>query len=399
MNRKKPASLHASDQPLLDLCLALKQSGCIIEDRYWENLIQTAIMDIFRQSRKKTVERLLDHLSDSDSETHDILLEHAETLSESCEWVHEDVAYDCVFVAIPVIAWTRFEIPLPILDDATQQALTAKLAQHIAASDVRMAIHPQILSVDQMPRSFTGVFQWMSAITARVFGTAVRSGVPVDDLSEDMQLMSDSRFVLAAFCTPKGKAIFRWQQAQGQFSEQRDICLENWREAATPLFQKLLPACGIELMLPDAFYIANRQADKRIRFAAITAAMQWLQTVFDTTPDAFRATVALYQDDNLREIRIGFTLLQSHEVIYGCLWPVFPDETDEQQLETINDVAQLNTLLEHLQGNGVRHITCLKETLDGSNDVSDEPLFPNPAGELMPVMMPDVSEDPIGRFH
>ena len=399
MNRKKPASLHASDQPLLDLCLALKQSGCIVEDRYWENLIQTALLDIFKQNRKKTVERLLDHLSDSDSETHDILLENAETLSESCEWVHDGVTYDCVFVAIPVIAWTRFEIPLPILDGTAQLALSKLLSQHIAASDVRMAIHPQILSVDQMPRSFTGVFQWMMAITGKVFGTQVRSGVPVDDQSEDMQLMSDSRFVLAALCTPKGQAVFRWQQVQGPFSEQRQACLDNWRTAATPLFQKLLPACGIELMLPDAFYIANRQADKRIRFAAITAATQWLQTVFDTTPDAFRATIALYQDEALREIRIGFTLLQSHEVIYGCLWPVFPDETEDQQLETINDFAQLNTLLDHLQNNGIRHITCLKEVLDGSSDVSDEPLFPNPAGELMPVMMPDVSEDPIGRFH
>lgn len=399
MNRKKPASLHASDQPLLDLCLALKQSGCIVEDRYWENQIQTALLDIFNQSRKKTIERLLDYLSESDSETHDILLEHAETLSESCEWSSEGMHYDCVFVAIPVIAWTRFEIPLPMLDDTTQETLSSLVKQHIAARDVRIAIHPQVLSVDQMPRSFTGVFQWMKAITGRAFGEQARSTVALDDQPEEMQLMSDSRFVLAAFCTPKDQAVFRWQQAEAEYSQQRQICLDNWREAATPLFQKLLPACGLELMLPDAFYIANRQADKRIRFAAITAATQWLQTIFAVAPDAFRATVALYQDNALREIRIGFTLLQSHEIVYGCLWPVFPDELENQQLESINDFAQLDTLLEHLQNNGIRHITVLKEVLDGSSDVSDEPLFPNPAGELLPVMMPDTSEDPIGRFH
>ncbi len=399
MTRKKTASLHPSDQPLLDLCLALKQSGCIVEDRYWENLIQTALLEIFRQNRKKTVERLLDHLSDEDSETHDILLEHAETLSESCEWISHDVSYDCVFVAVPVIAWTRFEIPLPVLDAATQESISIALKEHVAASEVRMAIHPQLLSVDQMPRSFTGVFQWMRAITSKVFGSPVRSGVPVDEQPEGLQLMSDSRFVLAAFCAPKGQPVFRWQEGDGPYSEQRNTCLENWRTTAAPMFQKLLPACGLELMLPDAFYIANRQADKRIRFAAITAATQWLQTVFDSPPDAFRATVALYQDSNLREIRVGFTLLQSHEVVYGCLWPVFPDEVEDQQLETINDFAQLDTLFDHLQLNGIRHITCLKEVLDGSGDVSDEPLFPNPAGELMPVMVPDTPEDPIGRFH
>ncbi len=399
MNRKKPANLHPSDQPLLDLCLALKQSGCIVEDRYWENQIQTALLDIFRQNRKKTVERLLDYLSDEDSETHDILLEHAETLSESCEWISEDVTYDCVFVAIPVIAWTRFEIPLPVLDAQTQESITQALKTHVAASNVRIAIHQQLLSVDQMPRSFTGVFQWMRAITGKVFGTSLRSSVPVDEQPEGMQLMSDSRFVLAAFCAPRSEPVFRWQQGEGPYSEQRKRCLENWRTAAEPLFQKLLPACGLELMLPDAFYIANRQADKRIRFAAITAAAQWLQTVFDTPPDGFRATVALYQESQLREIRIGFTLLQSHEVLYGCLWPVFPDEVENQQLETINDFAQLDVLFEHLQANGIRHITCLKEVLDGSSDVSDEPLFPNPAGELMPVMMPETAEDPIGRFH
>ena len=399
MNSRKNASLHATDQALLDLCLALKQSGCIVEDRHWESRIQAEILAIFQQNRKKTVERILDYLSESDSETHDILLEHAETLSESCEQTIDGMDCDCVLVAVPVIAWTRFEIPTPSLDSRQQQQLQALLQQHIAATQVRIALHPRVLSVDQMPRSFAGVYKWMDAIVARTFGTSAKPAMPAEEIAEDMQLMSDSRFVLAIFCTPRNQPVFRWQETGPAFSEQRAASLALWTEHATPLFHKLLPACGIELMLPDAFYIANRRADKRIRFAAITAAAQWLQTVFETSADAFRATVALYQDSQLREIRIGFTLLQSHEVIYGCLWPVFPDETDDQQLESLNDFSLLDQLLAHLQDNGIRHVTCLKEILDGSGYVSDEPLFPNPAGELMPVMMPDIQEDPVGRFH
>ena len=394
MSKTAFTKLSKASQVLIDACKALKQSGCIIEDRYWENLIDHKVVDIFNSNKKNQVDRALDFLASTDTETHDILLEHAETMSESCTLEKDGVYFDCLFIVIPVVAWTRFQIPSPTLNLKTQTALVNLLKKHISATSVEIAIHPQLCSVDQMPKSFDQTHLWCDALARQALNLPVNPLSSPKPPAEDAHMLADTRYIMAAFCVAQNQPIFKWQQASEHFAEQRQRCLQHWQEEALPLFRELLPACGLELPLPDAFYIGNREADKRIRFAALSASVQWLQNTLNIPAESFRATIAGIGEDQIKEYRIGFTFLDSHQVIYGCMWPLFSEEQEETIPETITESVQVLNIIEQLQDNGIKHIICINEMLKpGRHEETDEPLFPNPAGELTYISAPDDFDD------
>ncbi|NLY65745.1 MAG: DUF2863 family protein [Alcaligenaceae bacterium] len=394
MSKPAFAKLSPAGQDLVDTCKALKQSGCIIEDKYWEKLIDQKIVQIFNANKGNQIDRALDFLATTDTETHDILLEHAETMSESCVLEKNGIHYDCLFIVVPIVAWTRFQIPSPAINPKTQDQLIGLLKKHISATSVDIAIHPHLCSVDQMPKSFSEVHEWCDSLARQALQLPHRELSCADMPEEDLPMLADTRYIMAVFCTPQNQRVFKWQEAEEKFAEQRALCLTPWQNDALPVFRELLPACGLELRLPDAFYIGNREADKRIRFAALTASVQWLQNTLDIPAEAFRATIAACGDSQIKEYRIGFTFLDSHQVIYGCLWPLFSDELDDTQDEPIAETEPLQHIIEQLQENGIKHIICINEMLKpGAHEESEEPLFPNPAGELSYVSAPDDFDD------
>lgn len=395
-NMSKPVfeKLSKASRNLVDICKALKQSGCIIEDRHWETLIDQKVVEVFTSNKKNQVDRALDFLALSDTETHDILLEHAETMSESCTLQKDGIHYDCLFVVIPVVVWTRFQIPSPALSLNTQTALVNLLKKHISASSVEIAIHPHLCSVEQMPKSFDQTHLWCNALARQALNLPVTPLSTPKPLTEDLSMLADTRYIMAAFCVAQNQPIFKWQQASEHFAEQRQRCLQPWQEEALPLFRELLPACGLEFPLPDAFYIGNREADKRIRYAALTASIQWLQNTLNIPAESFRATIAGIGEEQVKEYRIGFTFLDSHQVIYGCMWPLFSEEQEETIPETITESAQVLYIVEQLQANGIKHIICINDMLKpGLHEETDEPLFPNPSGELTYISAPDDFDD------
>ena len=394
MSKPEFAKLSKASQALVDACMALKQSGCIIEDRHWENLIDQKVVDIFNSNKKNQIDRALDFLSSTDNETHDILLEHAETMSESCTLEKNGVIFDCLFVVIPVVAWTRFQIPSPALNLKTQAALVNLLKKHISATSVEIAIHPQLCSVDQMPKSFDQTHMWCNALARQALNLPVTPLSSAKPPVEDLSMLADTRYIMAAFCVAQNQPVFKWQEASEHFAEQRQRCLKPWQDEALPLFRELLPACGLELPLPDAFYICNREADKRIRYAALTASVQWLQNTLNIPAESFRATIAGTGEEQVKEYRIGFTFLDSHQVIYGCMWPLFSEEQEETAQESITESASVLNIIEQLQANGIKHIVCINEMLKpGMHEETDEPLFPSPDGEPTYISAPDDFDD------
>lgn len=393
MSKPVFAKLSKASQDLVDTCKALKQSGCIIEDRYWENLIDQKVAEIFRSNKKNQIDRALDFLASTDNETHDILLEHAETMSESCVLEKDGTLYDCLFVVVPVVAWTRFQIPSPTLNQKTQTALIKLLKKHISAASVEIAIHPRLCSVEQMPKSFDQTYLWCDALARQALNLPVTPLSSPNPPAEDPPMLADTRYIMASFCVTQNRPVFKWQEASGHFSEQRQRCLAPWQQEALPLFRELLPACGLELTLPDAFYICNREADKRIRYAALSASVQWLQNTLDIPAESFRATIAGIGQNEVKEYRIGFTFLDSNQVIYGCMWPLFSEEQEDIP-ESITESEQVLHMIEQLQANGIKHVICINEILNpGKHEEAEEPLFPNPAGELTYISAPDDFED------
>ena len=73
-----------------------------------------------------------------------------------------------------------------------------------------------------------------------------------------------------------------------------------------------LPGCGIELLLPGAYYVACREADKAIRPISLRAAVNYLTTALAVEPGQLEVVIAGFGDEangmRIDELRISFGL-------------------------------------------------------------------------------------------
>ena len=130
-----------------------------------------------------------------------------------------------------------------------------------------MALSPTLLSLDQMPRSHVETL----TLTQKLAQAALKGTTPKAsaNVPETAPFLADTRYLLAAIVVPAGEPLFHWQGVQN--IAERETALQQWRKQAEPNLVKILPGCGLELLLPEAYYVACREADKRIRPASIHA--------------------------------------------------------------------------------------------------------------------------------
>ncbi|MDP4968883.1 MAG: DUF2863 family protein, partial [Burkholderiaceae bacterium] len=69
---------------LVALALALHSSGSRVEDRYWEAELATVLLKLMRAHNDAAIDAALEHLSQTHLGGYEVLIEQAETLSESC---------------------------------------------------------------------------------------------------------------------------------------------------------------------------------------------------------------------------------------------------------------------------------------------------------------------------
>src|SRR5690606_20936866 len=125
---------------------------------------------------------------------------------------------------------------------------------------------------------------------------------------------------------PKGQPVFRWQQPEASALEGRELAEKSWTAHVQAQLGALFTGCQIEVLLPDAYYTTNREADRRIRPMALRAAVTWLQTAANLPGSELRAAIIACGTTGVEEFRIGFSQRVSNEVIYGCVWPVLSKE-------------------------------------------------------------------------
>lgn len=382
---------------LTSLALSLSRSGSRVEDVYWENLLSEAISKLLRNSQDATLESALDHLSQRDVGAYEVLIEQAETLSESMQLDKDGQRYDVLLIVIPVAAWTRYTIPTGPIPAAVQQTLLAQLHGHILAEGVRAALMPNLVSIDQMPRTFSETWQWMQ----RLGNQTLDNDAPKPALNtetEPTNMLADTRYVVATVAVPERAPIFRWQEHPGDESFNREACLANWVTQAHPTLAALMPGCGIECLLPDAYYLSNREADRRVRPLSLRAAINWLEGALNISAADLRAVIAGCGENHIDEYRIGFTLRNSNDVYYGCVWPIYGREDenpdDENQASLIDQIAAL------LKEYGVHEVRHIPGALPPEYcEDCGAPTFPNPLGELVHAELPEDADTAPAQFH
>lgn len=395
-----PASRLTRDaQRLVTLTLALARSGSRLEDIYWENLIGTQINKLLSGKKNKTVESVLEHLLASDLNAYEILVEQAETLSESAIIVHQETDYDALLFSAPIVAWTRYQLPEGDLTTAQSKTLAGHLQDHIVAEGAKMALIPALVNFDQMPQSFQETHAWTLRLAQMALGLSNEPCV-INKPEDADGMLADARFAVGVIVVPKGQAMFRWQTPQNDAIAVRQACQELWEKGSAEVFAPMFTGCHMEYLQPDAYYMNSREADRRIRPLALKAAVTWLQTAAHLPGDDLRAVITGCGATSIEEYRVGFSTRHSNEVIYGCIWPVLSKEeaaADDAEEEIIDIPDEIAALLKEQGVGDVRRLPGVHPA--EFCDDCGAPYFPNALGEMMHPELPEETDLAPVHFH
>lgn len=381
---------------LIDWCIALDQSGCRLEDQFWEIKIIEALEKILKSGKEKPLETALEYLSEHHHGGFEALIELAENLSSSCIIEIEGERWQVLLISAPVVCWTRYQIPNHTLNTSQLQTLTQAMHEQVLASNLTLTIVPQLISLDQMSQSFSETFHWTQQLAQ--LAVSQEGNLPkLNDEPEHIGMLADSRYIVMAVVAPINAPIFKWQE---NTEDRREKCSPKWSKAMASSLTPLLPGCEFDTVLPDAYYVNLREADKRLRPLTIKAAINWLCLVMNKKPETFRAVIAGFGEHRVEEYRLSVTEKGHNTVLYGIVWPMFlfedliSAELEDNKLNTIEKIVAV------LQESGVMEVRRLPAlmNLEYCEDCG-APHFPNPLGELVHAELPDdIDETPV-RFH
>jgi hypothetical protein len=405
--------LSSDSQRLMALAQGLVQSSSRVEERAWEQCLDILLHKLLKTSHQDTIDAALDHLFKADLIAYDALMESVEASSESCVIEHDSIAYQALLIAVPILAWTRFSIASGAVAADALTTLSAHLHAHLLAPDTQLALAPTLFAIDQLPRTHAETF----ALTQRMAQAALTAGHirPLAHPPETAPFLADTRYMLAAVVARAGEPLFHWQTTMNPAD--RELALSQWRAQAMPNIVRLLPGCSVELLLPEAYYVACREADKHIRPASIRAAVHFLTHTLGVEPNGLRAVIGSFSEDPLSgrvdEYRIGFTVRQSPDVVYGLVWPLYGQEDDDEAIEAALDVlinpedaaagelqSPIEEILALLRECGVVHVKRHNERfpLEFCDDCG-APLYPDPDAELVHAELPEDAPAGTGHFH
>ncbi len=365
------------------LALALADSGSRLEDAWLETEMSTLIEKMLRASDEDALNQALDRLHDSNTRAYDDL---ADLIEAACEISRVGDTWRLI-LAMPVLAWSRYAIPARTLPQATLDALRAQLSGHILAAEARVHLADTLFSPDQLPQGYSDTRAFAEALWES--GASGRDLiVDPNSLPESQNFVSDVRYLLAVVQIPAGRPLFRWNEADGD----REAALQAWKTQAGANLQALLTGCAYELLLPDAYFSAWRRADRETRPFALRAAVEYLKSLFNVPASRLRAVAAPYYDRWLEEWRIGFTNIDSDDVVHGVTWPLLGSEDENADL-----AAGIEALLKET-GLGEVRMLDTRMPLEYCDDCG-APLFPNPDGESVHAELPEEMQGAPAHLH
>lgn len=363
-------------EELIRLAGGLSQSTSRVEDQYWESRLIAAIERLLAEGDDAALNAALDHLYGAGGRAYDEL---ADVIESCCETrrVETGAPQDVVLVAVPILTWSRFVIPSGVVLPEYLATLRVQLQAHVFAADTKLGLADFLWSPDQLPQSYSETAQ----LTEKLAKAALHErDVKLDPatMPETVSFLSDTRYLIGAVAAARGAPLFRWQEKDGSRSE----ALKQWRSQGGEALRPLLPACAVELLLPQPYHAAAREADRASRPYSLRAAVAFLQTTLNLAAGELRAVLAPYYDRQLEEYRIGFTLRDSTEVVHGVVWPLL--ESEDESAET---PAQIEAVLRE---SGVQEVISLDHRFPMEYcDDCGAPLYPNPDGEPSHAELPE----------
>jgi hypothetical protein len=411
MRRSSKASspkISADSQRLIAFAQAVMQASSRIEERAWERSLDSLLQKLLKNNHQDTIDAALDYTFTAQSGAYDALMESVEAVSESCVIEHESSTYDALLIAVPILAWTRFSIASGPIGTDLLTTLSAHLYAHVLAPDVRMAMAPTLFAIDQLPRTHSETF----ALTHQMAQAALKGSQlrPLVNPPETAPFLADTRYLLIVAVAAAGAPLFCWQSSSNP--NEREHALTQWKTQALPNIARLLPGCGIELLLPEAYFVACREADKQIRPASLRAAVYYLTQTLGVEPNDLQTIIGSFGEEQsegrVDEYRISFALHQNQDVVYGVVWPLYGQEDEEKPADAPMAVAAhaapgktpLEEILMLLRECGVMHIKrhdgCFP--MESCEDCGAS-LYLDLDAELVHAEMPEETQQGSAHFH
>lgn len=366
------------------LAQGLADSGSRLEDVWLEAEMRTLIEKLLKSANEDALNQALDRLRETNTRAYDEL---ADLIEAACE-VSQAGENALLLIALPVLAWSRYAIPTRNIPKSVLDALRAQLSAHILSADARVNFADFLFSPDQLPQGYTDTWAFADALWN---ASAAGKDLKVDNklLPESQMFVSDVRYLIAVVQVPLGRPVFRWNEVDGG----RAAALANWREQGGPNFHSLLTGCAFEVLTPDAYFSAWRQADQETRPFALKAAVAYLQALFDLPANKIRAIAAPYYEHGLEEWRISFLRAGSDEVVHGVTWPLLGNDDENADLG-----AEIEALL---KSTGIGDVRILNTRMPVEYcDDCGAPLFPSPDGENVHAELPeDIQDAPPAQLH
>jgi hypothetical protein len=366
---------------------SLATSGSRLEDRYWEDRLASLVDRLLQNGAEDDLNMALDRLVEAEPAAHDELADLIEARAESSELDHNGQMHDVLLVALPILAWSPYNIPSGKLPAETLRVLAAQTSGHLLAKSAHLALADYLFSPDQLPRSFTETWQM-----TRELGVAALSGrmVKVDPeiLPETNRFLSDIRYLIGAVTAVKGGPLLRWQEPDGA----REQALAAWVEQTSPTLEALLTGSQFRPLSLDAYHSAVRDSDRSGRPYAVQASVAFLQSTVGLEPAAQRAVIGPFYDRRLEEFRIGLGPASGDAVFHGIVWPMLGGDDDEHEMpQQIEEV---------LRACGVGEVVHLDHRFPFEFcDDCGAPLYPNAEGELVHAELPEQAESTARVLH
>jgi hypothetical protein len=381
------AGMNRDAESLARLAVGLAASSSRIEDTFWESGLAEAVDRLLRTGNEETLNVALDHLYGANARAYDELADIIESRAEGGRLGSEGEEYDVVMFAAPVLAWSRFVIPSGPLAPNAAAAVRVQLQAHVLAAGAKLALADFLYSPDQLPHGFVETYRLANQL-AKLAVHARDLRVDPRQLPETTRFISDTRYLIGAIVAPRGQALFRWQEEDGS----REQAATQWQVQGAAALAPSLTGCALELLLPEAYHGACRNADHGLRTYSLRAAVAFLQTTLGVRADELRAVVAPFYEERLEEYRVGFTLRESSEVVHGVVWPMLGAED-----ESTDAVSQIEGLLEEA---GVGAVIVLEHRfpLEFCDDCG-MPMYPTPEGETMHAELPEDSLPAPAHLH
>ena len=387
-------------EQLIRLATGLGLSASRIEDAYWDTRLGALIDRLLADGDEATLTAALDQLYGGQERAYDALADLVEARCESRAYSPQltqaaqsgetgegnaGKAFDRLLFVVPMLAWSRFSIPAGAVAAPLLANTRVQLQAHVFARDVRIGLADFLFSPDQLPQSYCDT----AALAEKLGKAALHSRdlhLDPGQLPETAHFLSDTRYLLGVAVAPRGAALFRWQEDDGDRVE----AFKQWRSQGSETLRPLLPGCASELLLPQAYHAGCRDADRLSRPYSLRASAAFLSTTLNLTPAGLRAVVAPFYDQRLEEYRIGFTLKNSNEVVHGVVWPLLDAEDDVTDM-----AAQIEAILREIE---VGEVLVLDHRLPLEYcDDCGAPLYPNPEGELVHAELPEEQADAVPR--